>query len=109
MRVQIRDHAANGAFHQLPVVDRFDIIFLDAIHHFGKQTRLFPAQIVVFDRTQAGDELTAKREAKAQYGADDQHQHCSGFQCQKRPRLAAAARCEPPVIALPKIPQGRRP
>ena len=44
MRIERGDHAADGFFHELAVVDVVDVLALDALVDFSEQTRLFPGQ-----------------------------------------------------------------
>ena len=40
MRVQVHDHAAHGRFHQLPVIDGFDVFLLDPLENLWLKTQL---------------------------------------------------------------------
>ena len=42
MIVQCLDHAANGALHELVVIDRIDVVVAHALDDFGEQPRIAP-------------------------------------------------------------------
>ena len=46
MRIQAAEHALNGILEELSVVDRLDIVLLDASEHFGKYAQLFQRQTI---------------------------------------------------------------
>ena len=80
MGVQITDHAADGAFEQLRIIQRFDIVALHAIKHLGEQARLFPCQLFRRGRLAVADQPTAYGQAQSQYETDDNDQNCTNFQ-----------------------------
>ncbi len=85
MRVQVHDHAAHGRFHQLPVVDGFDVFLLDPVEHLGEQPGLVPRQgfaglLQGLLHVPLGQHAAAQRQAEAKDGADDQHQETPEFQ-----------------------------
>ena len=44
MRVEPREHAGNGLGDELPVVDGFDVVALDASERFGERAQLVNRQ-----------------------------------------------------------------
>src|SRR5210317_411682 len=73
MWVEITDHAANSALKKLGIIDRFDVVALDALKNLGKQAGLLPCQLFLVRSLAITDEPTAHRKAQAQHQADDNH------------------------------------
>ena len=46
VRVEIVNHAANGAFEKLVIIDRLDVLLLDPRHDLGEQLCLLPGQFI---------------------------------------------------------------
>ena len=59
MRVEITDHAANGALKKLGIIDRFDVVALDALKHLGKQACLLPGQLFLVRSLAVADQPAA--------------------------------------------------
>jgi hypothetical protein len=80
--VEISDHASYGAFEQLTVFERLYIILLDALHHFGEQSRVLPGKLFLGRRAprSRGQQATADRQAQPHYGSDYDDQDSPDFQ-----------------------------
>ena len=80
MRVEIADHAADRAFEKFGVVERLDVIALDAFEHFGEQPGLLPGQLFLVRRRLFADQSATEGQAETEHTADNHHQNCTNFQ-----------------------------
>ena len=77
--VEVADHAADRAFQQLGIIDRFNIILFDEFEHLRQQAGLLVRHCVPVWRV-AAYQSTAERQAEAQHKADYNNQYRPGFQ-----------------------------
>ena len=80
VRIEVTDHAADGAFQKLSVVDGFNVVALDPLEHLGKQARLLPVQLVLVRYPAVTDQTATDRQAKAHDQTDHNNQNCANFQ-----------------------------
>ena len=80
VRIKVGNHAANCTFEKRFIVDGFNIILFYALHHFGKQPRLLPAQLRRVSGLTFTEEAAAYGDAQTQNSANNQHQNSSGHE-----------------------------
>ena len=80
MPVQITDHATNGFLQQLGIIDGFDILALDPLHHFQQQSRLVFLELGRRQLPFPGQHAPAQRQADTKNGANHQYEYSSCFQ-----------------------------
>ena len=78
MRVQIAQHAANGVFQQILVLDRFDVVLLDGVKHAGERAQLIQRQFVFRRRFLFGPDRMHCRQRNARQKTQRQRQTVSG-------------------------------
>ena len=78
--VESRHHAANGAVHEIGLIDRFDEVPAHTIHDFINESCLFPGQMLFPRLVPPRQHAAAERQAQSQDRADDEYQDAPGFQ-----------------------------
>ena len=80
MRIEVADHATNGALQQHGIIDGLDVVLFDAIEDLGEQAGMLQRQGLAVGRAGRTDQAPAHGQAEAQHEADNNNQNRPGFQ-----------------------------
>ena len=101
MRIEIAQHAANGVFQQILVLDRLDVILLDGVEYAGERAQLVQRQLVLRRRFLLGPDRMHRRQRNACQKAQRQRQTVSGCSTHlhSRNHFVIAARDKPGIFS----------